>query len=76
MDDETCHYEMRQMILSIGSKFLVFSREIEETVSLALKEDISKFKLFCIGNPLKLEAENVDHILYGVNLCQFTPISV
>ncbi|KAL7633046.1 UNVERIFIED_CONTAM: hypothetical protein RMT77_016622 [Armadillidium vulgare] len=56
---------MRRMMLSIGSKFIVFSREIEETVSLALKEDIFKFKLFCIGNPLKLEAENVDHILYG-----------
>ncbi|KAL7632969.1 UNVERIFIED_CONTAM: hypothetical protein RMT77_016679 [Armadillidium vulgare] len=53
------------MILSIGSKFIIFSREIEETVSLALKEDISKFKLFCIGNPLKLDAKNVDQILYG-----------
>ncbi|KAL7639172.1 UNVERIFIED_CONTAM: hypothetical protein RMT77_010706 [Armadillidium vulgare] len=56
--------EMRRMILNIGSKFIVFSREIEETISLALKEDISKFQLFCIGNPLKLKAQNVDHILY------------
>ncbi|KAB7508126.1 hypothetical protein Anas_12697, partial [Armadillidium nasatum] len=63
---------MRRMILNIGSKFIVFSREIEETVSLALKEDISKFKLFCIGNPLKLEAENVDHILYGKELISFS----
>ncbi|KAL7633044.1 UNVERIFIED_CONTAM: hypothetical protein RMT77_016620 [Armadillidium vulgare] len=64
--------EMRQMILSIGSKFIVFSKEIEETVSLALKEDISKFILFCIGNPLKLEAENVDHILYGKEFSSFS----
>ncbi|KAL7632998.1 UNVERIFIED_CONTAM: hypothetical protein RMT77_016708 [Armadillidium vulgare] len=64
--------EMRRMMLSIGSKFIVFSREIEETVSLALKEDISKFKLFCIGNPLKLEAENVDHILYGKEFISFS----
>ncbi|KAL7633058.1 UNVERIFIED_CONTAM: hypothetical protein RMT77_016634 [Armadillidium vulgare] len=64
--------EMRRMMLSIGSKFIIFSREIEETVSLALKEDISKFKLFCIGNPLKLKAENVDHILYGKEFISFS----
>ncbi|KAB7503329.1 hypothetical protein Anas_09840 [Armadillidium nasatum] len=64
--------ELRRLILNIESKFIVFSREFEDSILLALKEDISKYKLFCIGNPLKLKARNVDDILYGKEFIKFS----
>ncbi|KAB7502937.1 hypothetical protein Anas_12074, partial [Armadillidium nasatum] len=63
---------MRRLILNIESKFIVFSREFEDSILLALKEDISKYQLFCIGNPLKLKARNVDDILYGKEFISFS----
>ncbi|KAL7631856.1 UNVERIFIED_CONTAM: hypothetical protein RMT77_017843 [Armadillidium vulgare] len=63
--------EMRRLILNIESKFIVFSKEFEDSILLALKEDISKYELFCIGNPLKLKARNVDDILYGKEFMKF-----
>ncbi|RXG53782.1 4-coumarate--CoA ligase-like 1 [Armadillidium vulgare] len=65
--------ELRRMILKLGSKFIVYSREVEDIVSLALKEDISKFQLFSLGKPMKLNALNVDDIIYGKNFIPFSP---
>ncbi|RXG61638.1 hypothetical protein Avbf_17479, partial [Armadillidium vulgare] len=61
------------MIFKLGSKFIVYSREVEDIVSLALKEDISKFQLFSLGKPMKLNALNVDDIIYGKNFIPFSP---
>ncbi|RXG60710.1 hypothetical protein Avbf_18771, partial [Armadillidium vulgare] len=65
--------ELRRMIFKLGSKFIVYSREVEDIVSLALKEDISKFQLFSLGKPMKLNALNVDDIIYGKNFIPFSP---
>ncbi|KAB7494104.1 Luciferin 4-monooxygenase [Armadillidium nasatum] len=57
--------ELKRMLDISQSKFIIYSKDVEENISLALKEDINKYHLFCIGKSSKLKAHNVEDILYG-----------
>ncbi|KAL7645320.1 UNVERIFIED_CONTAM: hypothetical protein RMT77_003706 [Armadillidium vulgare] len=57
--------ELKRMLDITQSKFIIYSKDVEENISLTLKEDINKYHLFCIGKSSKLKAHNVEDILYG-----------